>query len=172
MAYERASEQLDTRGRIAILPELWREDGGDTVECTKVNCPMQAGTPTDNCGENCPWRTTAKTGDLISRAAAIKCAIDAVDDWDGGWNPNRETVIRKYFEELPAVDAAPVVHGRWVDEEGNPVPWCDALPSTPAYSCWCNQCGAWLVASDEYPVYGLFCPACGAKMDGERNCNA
>ena len=63
----------------------------------------------------------------------------------------------------------PVVHGRWVDEKGNPVPWCDALPSSPAYSCWCNQCGTWLVASDEYPVYGLFCPACGAKMDGEAN---
>ena len=46
--------------------------------------------------------------DLISRTAAIECAIDAVDDWDGGWNPNRETVIRKYFEELPAVDAIPV----------------------------------------------------------------
>ena len=60
------------------------------------------------------------------------------------------------------------VHGQWVDEKGNPVPWCDALPSSPAYSCWCNQCGTWLVASDEYPVYGLFCPVCGAKMDGER----
>ena len=46
--------------------------------------------------------------DMISRAAAIECAIDAIDDWDGGWNPNRETVIRKYFEELPAVDAIPV----------------------------------------------------------------
>ena len=22
------------------------------MECTKVNCPMQAGTPTDNCGEH------------------------------------------------------------------------------------------------------------------------
>jgi hypothetical protein len=47
--------------------------------------------------------------DLISRAAAIECAIDAVDDWDGGWNPNRETVIRKYFEEIPAVDAVPII---------------------------------------------------------------
>ena len=46
--------------------------------------------------------------DLIPRAAAIKCAIDAVDDWEGGWNPNRETVIRKYFEKLPAVDVVPV----------------------------------------------------------------
>ena len=56
--------------------------------------------------------------DLISRAAAIECAIDAVDDWDGGWNPNRETVIRKYFEEVPAVDAIPV--GWLIDRANDP----------------------------------------------------
>lgn len=68
----------------------------------------------------------------------------------------------------PIIDAVPVVHGRWIDGEGNSVSWCGALQSSPADSCWCDQCGTWLVASDEYPVYGLFCPACGAKMDGER----
>jgi hypothetical protein len=47
--------------------------------------------------------------DLISRAAAIERAIDAVDEWDGGWNPNREEYIRKYFAEMPAVDAAPII---------------------------------------------------------------
>ena len=47
--------------------------------------------------------------ELISRAAAIETAIDAVDDWDGGYNPNREEVIRKYFEIVPAVDVVPVV---------------------------------------------------------------
>lgn len=52
--------------------------------------------------------------DLISRATAIKCAIDAIDDWEGGWNPNRETVIKKYFEELPAVDAISV---EWLRQE-------------------------------------------------------
>lgn len=100
--------------------------------------------------------------DLISRAAAIAKIKEA--------RKAARTLTGKDFvmmlERQPAVDAAPVVHGRWVDEEGNPVPMCDTLPSSPAFSCWCNQCGTWLVASDEYPVYGLFCPVCGAKMDG------
>ena len=111
--------------------------------------------------------------DLISRAATLErmksmagCAT--CDNynyvrcraciWDDAMN---------IVEEMSEVEAVPVVHGRWIDEKGNPVPWCDVLPSSPAVSCWCNQCGTWLVASDEYPVYGLFCPACGAKMDGE-----
>lgn len=86
--------------------------------------------------------------DLISRTAAIECAINAVDDWDGGWNPNRETVIRKYFEEVPAADAAPVVHGRW-GENGD-----------------CSECGfqPWY----ERDIHTLsYCPNCGAKMDGD-----
>ena len=60
---------------------------------------------------------TPAMDDLISRAAAVECAINAADDWDGGWNPNRETYIRNYFAELPAVVAAPVKHGRWVEKK-------------------------------------------------------
>ena len=90
--------------------------------------------------------------DLISRAAAIECAIDAVDDWDGGWNPNRETVIRKYFEKLPAVDAAPVVHGLWIyfNCVGN-----------GRYQC--SECFHWVDAGTDRN----YCPNCGAKMDGD-----
>lgn len=91
--------------------------------------------------------------ELISKAAAIECAIDAVDDWDGGWNPNRETVIRKYFEELPAVDAAPVVHARWTTKR-----------------TWKHD-GEWYCSACEYePVVFMdssYCPNCGAKMDKE-----
>lgn len=87
--------------------------------------------------------------DLISRAAAIECAIDAVDDWDGGWNPNRETVIRRYFEELPAVDAAPVVHGHWIDTGSGQE---------------CSVCGEVQYGYDSGRFY---CPNCGAKMDEE-----
>ena len=87
--------------------------------------------------------------DLISRAAAIECAIDAVDDWDGGWNPNREEVIRKYFEELPAVDAVPVVHAYWVEEPDRVNHW------------HCSNCECPVgIASIAY----RYCYACGAKM--------
>jgi len=90
--------------------------------------------------------------DLISREAAVECAIDAVDDWDGGWNPNRETVIRKYFAEVPAVDAAPVVHGRWVSKNEEGV-------YGPTYCSICD----FELRIDDTP----YCPMCGARMDGD-----
>ena len=96
--------------------------------------------------------------DLISRAAALDVLVTS---------PNFHTTLTR-IEELPAVDAVPMVHGRWVDADRNPVAWSKALPSSPKDSCVCSVCGTWLVGSDELPVYGLYCPACGAKMDGER----
>ena len=41
--------------------------------------------------------------DAIDRTAAINAAIEAADEWDGGWNPNREEIIRERLENLPAV---------------------------------------------------------------------
>ena len=46
--------------------------------------------------------------DLISRAAAIEAAIDGADDWDGGYNSERERYIREHMAKVPAVDAVPV----------------------------------------------------------------
>lgn len=64
-------------------------------------------------------------------------------------------MLEKYF---------PVRRGAWVDHEGKPVEWDNYCPESPARSCYCNQCGEWLTASDEYSATGLFCPHCGAKM--------
>lgn len=130
---------------IEILSELksrttysTRAERGDAVKCTKVNCPMQAGTPTDNCGKNCPWRTTAKTGDLVSRAAVIEAIL-------GSFNAIRA------IEELHAVDAVPVVHGQWID-----------IPDKPEWDQkMCSICG------DYFCCQGNYCPNCGAKMDDE-----
>lgn len=108
---------------------------------------MQAGTTTDNCGENCPWRTTAKRGDLISRAAAL----DALDH-------ERKVLIeqerfgaehivvhhaQRLIEDLPAVDAVPVVHGEWKWSHGGQ----------------CSECG-FHNSNFDYN----YCPNCGAKM--------
>lgn len=49
------------------------------------------------------------------------------------------------FDEIPAADVAPVVHGRWI--KGSPNPYC-------------SEC--FVECRDEIP----FCPNCGAKMDG------
>lgn len=47
--------------------------------------------------------------DLISREAAIAAAIKGADEWDGGYSPHRETYITKALNDVPAVDAVPVV---------------------------------------------------------------
>lgn len=92
--------------------------------------------------------------DLISRDAAIEALgecpynwndwpeeIQAVDDWES----HKEAI-----ENIPAVDAVLVVHGRWGEK------------------CECSVCGfqPWY----EHDIHTLtYCPNCGAKMDGERS---
>jgi hypothetical protein len=88
--------------------------------------------------------------DLISRTAAIEAAIDGTDDWDGGYNPERECYIIEHMANIPAVDAAPVVHARWIlVQNGSGV--CSA----------CNR-------NDHIDSLAVYCRYCGAKMDGEQ----
>lgn len=76
-------------------------------------------------------------GDLISRAAAIEAILGSF------------SAIRA-IEELPAADAVPVVHGRWIlIQNGSGV--CSA----------CNR-------NDHIDSLAAYCRYCGAKMDGER----
>lgn len=94
--------------------------------------------------------------DLISRAAAIEhmksmagCATcnsyNYVRCRACGWDDAMNIV-----EELPAVDAAPVVHGRWIyfNCVGN-----------GRYRC--SECFHWVDAGSDRN----YCPNCGAKMD-------
>lgn len=55
--------------------------------------------------------------------------------------------------------------GHWVDENGQPVKFSE-VDGCPESSCYCDNCGKWLVGSDEYPCSGDFCPSCGADMKG------
>ena len=74
--------------------------------------------------------------------------------------------------EIPAADVAPMVHGRWLDRPKNQglkdeeIGTVGMVDGEPRSSCYCSECGEWLVASDEYAVKGNYCPNCGAKMDG------
>lgn len=64
-----------------------------------------------------------------------------------------EEIFRKRAELAPTIDAAPVVHGRWIA-----VPSSDMMTGK-AYKC--SEC--------QKMRYGSFmpnyCPHCGAKMD-------
>lgn len=110
--------------------------------------------------------------DLISRTAAIdaltntniKRNIDSV--CDGDMNRTRRAAQR-VIAQLPAVDAAPVVHGRWMDKKQNSY--------TRQVTCSvCNGAAPFIgISSDDYGrnMHGGFsktkyCPHCGALLDG------
>ena len=75
--------------------------------------------------------------------------------------------IKSILFGLKAADVVEMRHGRWVNENKNPVPWDECNSKCPSHSAYCSECGEWLTASDEYPVTGLYCPNCGARMGKE-----
>lgn len=60
------------------------------------------------------------------------------------------------IKELPAVDVAPVAHGRWI---GAPLCGND--------NCRCSECGSWhnIHANLRGEIMQKYCPNCGAKMN-------
>lgn len=100
--------------------------------------------------------------EIISDMALFMGDPDAVQEHD-----ERCNYAISCIENAPAADVAPVRHGRWIDIDGDPVPWDKYSPSCPLREAYCSECGEWLAGSDEYPVIGLYCPKCGAKMDLE-----
>ena len=87
----------------------------------------------------------AKWNSLLSR-------MQMVDD---GAYPVDFIAVIYDLNNTPAVDAVPVVHGRW-------------SPSTIQYGfVICNVCGDWRSSHWVEDRFN-YCPNCGAKMDGER----
>lgn len=71
-------------------------------------------------------------------------------------NGNEIETLWEMIDNLPEVDAKPVVYGHWI------------LPNEKdiAIACICSNCG-WISCVCESDVYGMpYCPNCGAKMDG------
>ena len=97
--------------------------------------------------------------EYIEREAAIEEAIDAVDEWSGGYNPHCAAMIRDGINTIPAADVAPVRHGRWIDKPGG---------TYQRMQSWCSVCGKRSgIGGIENNRHKPFCPNCGAKMDGE-----
>lgn len=97
--------------------------------------------------------------DLISRAAAIAALDDKHVDRNYG-DVSPESVIQ-VIESIPAVDAMPMVHGRWIKMTG-------MMPPEYHGHYECSECG--------WHMKGLrnswtreeelnYCPNCGAKME-------
>ena len=64
------------------------------------------------------------------------------------------------LQNMPTVDAVPVIHGRWLTCEDG---WGDEH-----YQC--SECGLEWVLNDGTPLENdmHYCPNCGARMDGEK----
>lgn len=75
-------------------------------------------------------------------------------DW---WYKGRQ--IRRVIDDAPTVDAAPVVHGCWLENDDG---WGGVY-----YTC--SACGEDWVTIDGTPMENNmhYCPKCGAKMDLE-----
>lgn len=63
--------------------------------------------------------------------------------------------IETVFGMLSSADVAPVVHGRWIEDEGEGY-----------HGIHCLRCGFSIPYGNVRMGYN-FCPNCGAKMDGE-----
>lgn len=87
------------------------------------------------------------TRDLISREAAMQLARNHIG----------HTIDINDIARLPAIDAVPVVHGRWEYHKGASVGGNDVWTCSECYRGynWVDGFG--------------YCPHCGAKMDGDKD---
>ena len=98
--------------------------------------------------------------DLISREAAIRAALRWYVNPDGGVFNAIKANIRSNLEQVPVVDAVPVVHARWIYES----------EGMGDYS-HCSECGCRVDGGriSDLSVRYKFCPNCGAKMNERRD---
>lgn len=91
--------------------------------------------------------------EYIDRECLYKFLCEQTESITGAYSRGRNDGLNiaksavHNLQIIPAADVAPVVHGRWIEEDGYQV---------------CSNCGeehCW----DEYRA--SFCDCCGAKMD-------
>lgn len=77
--------------------------------------------------------------DYVSRETATNVAIEAVDDWDGGYNLSRQLIIENAMSKIPAADVLPVVRCRdckhWMRKR--------EMPNTLPRQCECDVISNW-----------------------------
>lgn len=89
--------------------------------------------------------------DLISRSAVLDILYERFYDTE---YPSEHEALEQKINNIPAIDAVPVVHAHWIKTFNR-----DGFVSTLR----CSECG-----NSENSTYipGNFCWFCGAKMDG------
>ena len=93
--------------------------------------------------------------DLISREAALEKIGEYYKNTDiNGEEQFGVLQCSVMIRELPTVDAEPVRHGRWEENEDKDSWFRDVV--------FCSRCGIGNAARR-----GAYCPNCGAKMDLE-----
>ena len=90
----------------------------------------------------------------------IKKADEADPDLATCWSRGS---IRRIIEGLPTIEAAPVVHGRWVDARSIPSVNRKDVPVVKCSKCKIYFCD--LINNHHYMYH--YCPNCGARMDGD-----
>ena len=95
--------------------------------------------------------------ELISRRAAIDAAIEAVDEWDGGYNLSRADIIEKAINNLPSAQPERTCvncgrtanNGGWYADGGTrcPIEEHYALPKDGFCHLWEKR----NVTDDDYP---------------------
>lgn len=85
----------------------------------------------------------------------------AIKDARANYGDVHDAVIMEHFlNAQPTVDAAPVVHGQWVNED-----FPENL-ATVHDMAQCSVCGELSHKAEHgYAILSKFCPNCGAKMD-------
>lgn len=81
---------------------------------------------------------------------AIKYTMLYKENWMTGTGVEAQGVWKKDIDEMPAIEAEPVRHGHWINQ--------DAI--APGFSS-CSVCGVWYLTEEAFN----YCPNCGAKMD-------
>ena len=147
--YARSNRYTGIAGRACNGSVVWRGANGCALcdysnvccDCVRCNVDVERREPKQ------------MNGDLISREAAM-LAIHNAQTASGWSNGMHEMDIHKALAKVPAVDAAPVVHGRWIDSNG---------------AIRCSEC----LHTPLYDYHGRLklskaCPTCGANMWKER----
>lgn len=97
----------------------------------------------DVCHPECPYFRAYNMGDCIR--ALAKDALTLLKEHEKATIEPKRIDVERALKAIPAVDAAPVVHGEWKWSHGGE----------------CSECG-FHNSNFDY----RYCPMCGAKMDG------